>query len=113
MAAERQRECADDHEEQLQHASIVAGIGAKINGTSFGEPQGMRATARRVESSIHACGKYSNAPSNHARVPVQSAAVVATWQLAILPSAPHSPLARSPMDFGQLAITQGVRYHEG
>ena len=39
MAAERQRECADDHEEQLQHASIVAGIGAKINGTSFGEPQ--------------------------------------------------------------------------
>jgi len=39
MAAECQRECAGDHDEQLQHASIVAGVGAKINGTTFGEPQ--------------------------------------------------------------------------
>ena len=38
MAAERQRQCADDHDEELQHAPIVAGVGAKINGTSFGEP---------------------------------------------------------------------------
>jgi hypothetical protein len=29
MAAERQRKCADDHDEQLQHALIVAGVGAK------------------------------------------------------------------------------------
>jgi integrase/recombinase XerD len=29
MAAERQRKCADEHDEQLQHASIVAGAGAK------------------------------------------------------------------------------------
>src|SRR5258705_749868 len=49
----------------------------------------MRATARRVASSIHDCGRYNSAPSNHARVPVQSAAVVATWQLAILPKAPQ------------------------
>jgi hypothetical protein len=30
MAAERQRKSADDHDKQLQHASIVAGVGAKI-----------------------------------------------------------------------------------
>ena len=35
MAAERQRQRAADHDEQLQHASIVAGVGAKINGDEF------------------------------------------------------------------------------
>ena len=45
--------------------------------------------ARRLASSTHDCGRYNNAPSNHARVPVQSAAVTATWQLAILPRAPQ------------------------
>jgi hypothetical protein len=31
MSAERLRKCADDHDEQLQHAVIVAGVGAKFN----------------------------------------------------------------------------------
>jgi hypothetical protein len=35
MAAERQRECADDHDEQLQHAVIVAGLGEKFNSDEF------------------------------------------------------------------------------
>jgi hypothetical protein len=35
VAAERQRECADDHDEQLQHAVIVAGVGAKFNSDEF------------------------------------------------------------------------------
>jgi hypothetical protein len=35
MAAERQRECADDHDEQLQHAVIVAGVGARFNSDEF------------------------------------------------------------------------------
>jgi len=50
MAAECQRECAGDHDEQLQHASIVAGVGAKINGTTFGEPQhrGLKLHPRRI-----------------------------------------------------------------
>src|SRR5262249_41640376 len=43
MAAERQRECADDHDEQLQHASIVAGVDAKINTDEF-----WRASRRRA-----------------------------------------------------------------
>ncbi len=30
MAAERQCQCAADHNEQFQHASIVAGVDAKI-----------------------------------------------------------------------------------
>ena len=35
MAAERQRQCAADHDEQLQHAAIVAGVGTKINVDEF------------------------------------------------------------------------------
>jgi hypothetical protein len=35
MAAERQRQCADDDDEEFQHAPIVAGVGAKINGDEF------------------------------------------------------------------------------
>ena len=35
MAAERQRERAADYNEQLQHASIVAGVGTKINVDEF------------------------------------------------------------------------------
>jgi hypothetical protein len=35
VAAERQRECADDHDEQLQHAVIVAGVGARFNADEF------------------------------------------------------------------------------
>jgi hypothetical protein len=53
------------------------------------DARGLRATARRVASSIHPFGRYNTAPSSHAGVPVQSAAVVATWQLAILPRAPQ------------------------
>jgi hypothetical protein len=45
---------------------------------------GTRAAARRSASSIQDCGRYSTAPTNHARVPVHSAAVTATWQFAIL-----------------------------
>ena len=48
----------------------------------------MRARARASGVS-HASGRYNCAPSSHACVPVQSAAVVATWQFAILPSAPQ------------------------
>jgi hypothetical protein len=40
MAAERQRQCADDHDEQLQHASIVAGVVAKINWDEFWRASG-------------------------------------------------------------------------
>ena len=36
-----------------------------------------------------ASGRYRLAPTIHARVPVHSAAVTATWQLAILPSVPQ------------------------
>jgi hypothetical protein len=35
MAAERQRQRAADHNQQLQHASIVAGVGANINADEF------------------------------------------------------------------------------
>ena len=35
MAAECQRDCADDHDEQLQHAVIVVGVGAKFNSDEF------------------------------------------------------------------------------
>src|SRR5919199_954897 len=68
----------------------------------------MRATARRVGSSIHDCGRYNNAPSNHARDPVQSAAVTATWQFAILPRAPQywraTPTEYGPC-FGKLVLS--------
>ena len=36
-----------------------------------------------------ASGRYNCAPNIHARVPVHSATVTATWQLAILPSVPQ------------------------
>jgi hypothetical protein len=35
MAAERQRDCADHHDEQFQHAVIVVGVGAKFNSDEF------------------------------------------------------------------------------
>jgi hypothetical protein len=35
MATEHQRECADDDDEQLEHAVIVAGISAKFNSDPF------------------------------------------------------------------------------
>jgi hypothetical protein len=35
MAAERQRECADDHDDQIQHARILAGVGANFNPDEF------------------------------------------------------------------------------
>jgi hypothetical protein len=35
MSAECQRLCAGDRDEQLQHTSIAAGVGAKINGDEF------------------------------------------------------------------------------
>jgi hypothetical protein len=35
MATERQRECADDHDEQLQHPVIVAGVGGKFDSDEF------------------------------------------------------------------------------
>ena len=37
----------------------------------------------------HDSGRYSAAPSIHARAPVHNATVTAIWQLAILPSAPQ------------------------
>ena len=39
MAAQRQRECVDDHDEQRQHAVIVAGVGAKFNSDEFADGQ--------------------------------------------------------------------------
>jgi hypothetical protein len=35
MSTERQRQRAADHDEQLQHASIVVGVGAKIHVDEF------------------------------------------------------------------------------
>ena len=35
MSAKRQRQRADDHDEQFQHAVIVAGVGAKFNSDAF------------------------------------------------------------------------------
>jgi len=35
MAADRQRKSADDHDQQLQHAVIVAGVGGKFNSDEF------------------------------------------------------------------------------
>jgi hypothetical protein len=43
---ERQRECADDHDEQLQHAVIVAGVGAKFNSDEFWRWSGRRRPRR-------------------------------------------------------------------
>ena len=51
-------------------------------------PAGIRACCRRSGVS-HSSGRYNIAPTHQARRPVQSAAVVATWQLAILPNAPQ------------------------
>jgi len=42
MAAERQRECSDDHDEQLQHAVIVAGVRGKFNPDEFWRGSGCR-----------------------------------------------------------------------
>ena len=41
MAAERQRKCANDHDEQLQHAVIVAGARAKFNSDEFWRASGL------------------------------------------------------------------------
>ena len=49
---------------------------------------GIRARCR-ASSVSHSWGIYNAAPSIHARTPVQSAAVTATWQLATLPSVPQ------------------------
>ena len=49
---------------------------------------GIRASCRASGVS-HASGRYSAAPSIQARMPVQSATVTATWQLATLPSVPQ------------------------
>jgi hypothetical protein len=48
MAAESHRQRAADHDEQLQHASIVAGVGTKINGDEFwrGSPSVSRSAQR-------------------------------------------------------------------
>jgi len=35
VAAERQRECADDQDQRFQYAVIVAGVGAKFNSDEF------------------------------------------------------------------------------
>ncbi|PYQ86060.1 MAG: hypothetical protein DMG02_26180 [Acidobacteria bacterium] len=45
MAAECQRDCADDHDEQLQHAVIVVGVGAKFNSDEFWRWSGMTTRA--------------------------------------------------------------------
>ena len=49
---------------------------------------GIRARARWRGVS-HSSGRYSVAPSSHARTPVHSATVTAVWQFAILPRAPQ------------------------
>lgn len=50
--------------------------------------RGLRARPRRRAVS-HTSGRYSAAPSSHARVPVHNATVTAVWQFASLPSAPQ------------------------
>jgi hypothetical protein len=50
VAAERQREGADDHDQQLHMRSIVAGVGAKINSAEFCRGSGaLPAIARTAE----------------------------------------------------------------
>jgi hypothetical protein len=46
MSAERQHECADDDDKQLQHAGIVAGVGAKFNSDEFWRGSGDISKAR-------------------------------------------------------------------
>jgi hypothetical protein len=48
MAAARQRQRTADHDEQLQHASIVAGVGGKFNADEFWRrsPSRIRPVAR-------------------------------------------------------------------
>jgi hypothetical protein len=53
MAAERRHKCADDHDEQLQHASIVAGVGAKIDGDEFWRDSGRQQNPKEARS-LHA-----------------------------------------------------------
>ena len=66
-------------------------------------------SARRAASVVHASGRYSAAPIGHARWPVQSAAVTATWQFATLPSAPQycraTPTECGP-DLGKLVSSR-------
>jgi hypothetical protein len=70
---------------------------------------GIRAAAQRAGSLVHASGRYNAAPMGHARWPVHSAAVTATWQLATLPSAPQycraTPTDCDP-DFGKLVSSR-------
>ena len=68
-----------------------------------------RRRARASDRVVHASGRYSKAPMGHARCPVQSAAVTATWQFATLPSAPQycraTPTECGP-DFGKLVSSR-------
>ena len=52
-------------------------------------PRQESARAARASGVSHSSGRYSAAPSTRPRTPVHSAAVTATWQFAILPSAPQ------------------------
>jgi hypothetical protein len=45
MSAERQGQRPADHEQQLQHASIVGGLGTEINGDEFWRGSATRALA--------------------------------------------------------------------
>ena len=44
MSAEGQRHRVEDQEDQLQHASIVTSVGAKINGDEFWRGSGVALT---------------------------------------------------------------------
>ena len=66
--------------------------------------------ARRAGSLVHASGRYSKAPIGHARWPVHSAAVTATWQFATLPKrAAVLPRRRRP----NAAPTWGSSFRRG
>ena len=50
MAAERQCKGANDHDDQLQHAVIVAGVGAKFNSDEFWRWSRRRGASTRTVS---------------------------------------------------------------
>jgi hypothetical protein len=74
VAAERQRERPDHHDQQFQHAVIVAGVGAPFNSDQFWREstylnatlRGLHESMRTLEQSRAACKPLASTP---ARVP--------------------------------------------
>jgi hypothetical protein len=62
MAAQHQRQAADNHNAQLQHGAIVAGIGAQFNSDAFWRGTGELLSEARV-SIASTAGSSHEAPS--------------------------------------------------